>query len=139
MKPERFDRKILLQRFTSTRHAGAGEEVKVWGDLASVWASKRDVSDSERVASAEVSAAITTRFQIRWDSSWASVNPKDRVVYDDRIYGIVGVKELGRREGLEISAIARADLYIPDDEPPGDGPLLDFSLASNSQFIGQVV
>lgn len=139
MDSPRLDRKILLQRFTSTQHAGTGEEVKVWNDLASVWASKRDVSDSERVASAEVSAAITTRFQIRWDSSWASLNAKDRVVYDDRIYGIVGVKELGRREGLEISAIARADLYIADDEPPGDGPLLDFSLASNSQFIGQVV
>ena len=109
MKPERLDRKITLQRFTYTTDPGSGEQVKTWSTLAAVWASKRDVSDSERVASAEVSAEIGTRFQIRWDSAWSDLNPKDRVVYDGRTYDIVGVKELGRREGLEISAIARAD------------------------------
>jgi len=109
MKPERLDRKITLERFTYTTDPGSGEQVKTWSTLATVWASKRDVSDSERVASAEVSAEIGTRFQIRWDSSWSDLNPKDRVVCDGRTYDIVGVKELGRREGLEISAIARAD------------------------------
>lgn len=109
MKSERLDRKITLERFTYSTDPGSGEQVKTWSTLATVWASKRDVSDSERVASAEVSAEIGTRFQIRWDSSWADLNPKDRVVHDGRTYDIVGVKELGRREGLEISAIARAD------------------------------
>lgn len=109
MKPERLDRKITLERFNYTTDSGSGEQVKTWSALATVWASKRDVSDSERVASAEVSAEIGTRFQIRWDSSWSDLNPKDRVVYDGRTYDIVGVKELGRREGLEISAKARAD------------------------------
>lgn len=109
MKPERLDRKITLERFTYTTDPGSGEQVKTWSNLASVWASKRDVSDSERVASAEVSAEISTRFQIRWDSRWSDLNPKDRVGYDGRTYDIVGVKELGRREGLEISAIARAE------------------------------
>lgn len=109
MKPERLDRKITLQRFTYTTDPGSGEQVKVWSTLATVWASKRDVSDSERVASAEVSATITTRFQIRYDSAWVDLNPKDRLVSDGRTYEIAAVKEIGRREGLEISAAARAD------------------------------
>lgn len=133
MKPERLDRRITLERFTYTTDSGSGEQVKTWSTLATVWAAKRDVSDSERVASAEVSAEIGTRFQIRWDSSWSSLNPKDRVVYDGLIYDIVGVKELGRREGLEISAIARADLF--EDDTPVDGPSLVFSLPANSQYI----
>jgi SPP1 family predicted phage head-tail adaptor len=109
MKPERFDRTITLERFTFTTDEGSGEQVLTWSTLATVQASKKDVSDSERVASAEVAAEIGTRFQIRWDSSVADLNPKDRLVYDGRTYEIVAVKELGRRDGLEISANARAD------------------------------
>jgi len=135
MESAKFDRKITLQRRASTQDA-AGAPVLTWQTLAVVWTIKRDVSDSERVASAEVSAEIGTRFQIRWDSSWSTLNPKDRVVSAGLIYDIVGVKEIGRREGLEISAIARADQY---DAAPLELPMLDFSSALNSQYIGQVV
>jgi SPP1 family predicted phage head-tail adaptor len=103
-----LDRRITLQRAT-TAQDDTGQEVQTWADLATVWASKRDVSDSERVAAAEVSASITTRFQIRWDTLWSDLNPKDRVACDGKTYDIFGVKELGRREGLEITAAARAD------------------------------
>jgi len=110
MRSERLDRQITLQRGVYERN-GMGELVATsWRTLVVVWASKRDVSDGERIASAEVAAQIGTRFQIRWDSSWADLNPKDRVLSDGRTYEIVGVKEIGRREGLEISAAARADL-----------------------------
>ena len=108
MKPERLDRKITLQRFTWSQDE-YGAPVQVWADLASVWASKLDVSDGERVAAAEVSATITTRFRIRHDSAWADLNPKDRVQFEGRTYDIWGVKEIGRREELEITAAARAD------------------------------
>lgn len=104
-----LDRRITLQRFTYTTDAGSGEQVKVWADLATRWASKRDVSDSERVASAEVSAEIGTRFVIRWETALRDLNPKDRLVFEGRTYEIVSVKEVDRRVGIEISAIARAD------------------------------
>jgi SPP1 family predicted phage head-tail adaptor len=104
-----LDRRIRLERFTFTTDEGSGEQVKTWATLATVWASKRDVSDGERLRSAEVAAEIGTRFQIRWDSSWSDLNAKDRVVCEGRIYDIVGVKELGHHDGVEISAIARAD------------------------------
>ena len=104
-----LDRRITLQRFTAITDTASGEQVKVWSTLAARWASKRDVSDSERVASAEVSAEIGTRFVVRWSIAIEDLNPKDRLIFEDRTYEIVGVKELGRREGLEISAISRAD------------------------------
>lgn len=106
----KLDRRITLQRFTYTVAAGSGEQVKVWADIATRWASKKDVSDSERVASAEVSAEIGTRFVVRWDSLLRDLNPKDRLVFEGRTYEIVAVKEIDRRVGIEISAIARADL-----------------------------
>lgn len=109
MKPESFDRTIRIERATITQDPGSGENVETWGDLATVQAGKHDVSDRERLAASEVQAELTTRFTIRWDSTVASVNPKDRVIFEGRTYNIVAVREIGRREGLEISASARAD------------------------------
>lgn len=106
----KLDRRITLQRFTYTTDAGSGEQVKTWADLATRWASKRDASDSERIASAEISAEIGTRFTVHWDSTVADLNPKDRLVFDGRTYEIIAVKEIDRRVGIEISAIARSDL-----------------------------
>lgn len=104
-----IDRRIRIERASITQDPGSGENVENWALLAEVWASKRDVSDRERVAAAEVAAEITTRFVIRWSSQVSDVNPKDRIGFDGRTYGIEAVKVVGRREGLEISATARAE------------------------------
>ena len=109
-----FDRKITLERFTSTTAPGSGEQVKTWatlGPAGGIWANRRDVSDSERVASSEVAAEITTRFTIRYDSAWSDLSPLDRLAHEGRTYEIAAVKEStqGRRQFLEISARARAD------------------------------
>lgn len=109
MDSPRIDRKIRLERATTTQDAGSGEEVQTWGLLAEVWASKKDVSDRERIASAEVAAEITTRFVVRWDSSYSDVNAKDRLVCEGVTYQISGTKELGRHEGIEISSARRND------------------------------
>lgn len=109
MQAGKLDRRIELQRFTATTDPDSGEQVKAWGTLTLASASKADVSDRERVASAEVAAQIGTRFQIRWTSTVADLNPKDRLTFEGRTYQIVAVKEIGRRVGLEISAIARSD------------------------------
>lgn len=109
MESAKLDRRLTLQRFTSTQDPGSGENIETWGDIATVWASVNPVSDVERVKAAEVSAEITTRFRIRYDSSWSDLNPRDRLVFEGRTFDIWGVKELQRRQGLEITAAARAE------------------------------
>jgi SPP1 family predicted phage head-tail adaptor len=108
MESGKLDRRIVIERAALTANA-FGEGVPTWAPLAEVWAHKQDVSDKERQQSAEVSAEITTRFRIRWSPDVATLNPKDRIVFDGRTFEIWGVKEIGRREGLEISATARAE------------------------------
>ncbi|WP_418885044.1 phage head closure protein [Aurantimonas endophytica] len=108
MDAGRMDRRITLERFTETRDA-FNEPVQTWAPLATVWASKEDIRDGERWSAQEVGAEVTTRFRVRWSSVVADLNPKDRVQFDGRTYDIVAVKEIGRREGLEITASARAD------------------------------
>lgn len=75
--------------------------------IGTVWAAKRDVSDGERFRNGATEAGITTRFQVRWSDFAAAILPSDTLRCEGRTYGVAGIKEIGRREGLEITA--RAD------------------------------
>lgn len=108
MKAGKLDRRIVIERATETRD-GFNVPIKAWDELACVAASKEDVRDSERVASQEIGAEITTRFQIRYSSDVADVDPRDRIRFEGRVYDIVARKEIGRRDGIELSAVARAE------------------------------
>lgn len=75
-----------------------------------VWASRRDISDRERIASQQIAATITTRFTVRYSCFTEDLTPKDRIECENVTYDIVGIKRVGRREAFEITANARADL-----------------------------
>lgn len=103
-----LDRRVQFRR-SSLVDTGMSK-TPVFANLGGpVWASKFDVSDSERMRAAEVQASITTRFRVRWSPFTAGVTPKDRLVCEGVDYDITGIKEIGRREFREITAAARAD------------------------------
>lgn len=104
----KLDRRITIERATIARDE-FNEAEKMWSPLATVWAEKLEVSDAERVAAQEVGAELTTRFRIRYSSLTADISPLDRCTYGGRTYQITGVKELGRREGVELTTTARAE------------------------------
>jgi head-tail adaptor len=108
----KLDRRVTLQRFTSTVAAGSGEQVKVWGTLGpgALSASHRRASARETLASAELAAASSDVFEIRYDSAWGDLSPLDRLVFEGVVHEIVGVAEIGRREGLRIDTVARAEV-----------------------------
>lgn len=103
-----LDRRLRLQRLTFMKDS-FNADVPVWSDILEVAASKLDVSDAERLANAEVGAVVTTRFRIRWSPEVADLSAKDRGICEGATYEITGVKELGRREGLELTAARRGD------------------------------
>lgn len=111
MKRADLDRRLVLLQRQITKGA-LNSDVETWFDFATVWAGYKPVSDSERLRSAEVAAVIEARFQIRWSTTVASLNPTFRLRFDGREWDIVAVKEIGRRAGLEISASARADRVV---------------------------
>lgn len=103
-----LDRRIVIERATLIRDA-MNEQVETWTPLATVWASATPVRDGERFADGEVRSLITMRFQVRWSNAVANLDERDRLRFDGRTYDIHGVKEIGRRVGLEISAAARSE------------------------------
>ncbi len=111
MRAGRLDRRIVLLRPTATRN-GLNEKVVEWAPIAGmppqgVAARREPIGDSERVRAQQIGAAITDRFTIRWASAYADLEitgPSYELEYSGRRYGIHAVKELGRREGFEITA-----------------------------------
>lgn len=104
----KLDRKIVLQRFTSTRDS-YNEPVLAWSTLAVRQASYEPIRDGERFRAGETAATASARFVIRHSTVVSDLTPKDRLTFDGRTWQILHVKEIGRREGLEISATVRAD------------------------------
>lgn len=106
------NRRITIQRFTSTTDAGSGEQIKTWAALATVWAEKSYRSAKEGVSSAEVQAMRVLRFVILWSPVVDDVTPLDRIefpVSSGTLFDISEVNEIGFHEGVEIFAQARAE------------------------------
>ena len=71
---------------------------------SAVWASKTPISDGERFRADAVARNQTDRFVVRYSALTASIKGTDRLVCEGVTYGIAGLKEIGRREGIEITA-----------------------------------
>jgi SPP1 family predicted phage head-tail adaptor len=108
------DRRLQLLRRTVVGKDDMGGELVTWPAIASVFAEREFASDGERMRADQAGASLTARFRIPWSSTWSSFDPTDRLLCERRLYDVTGVKELGRRKRLEITALARA-------ETPADG------------------
>jgi len=118
----RLDRRITIQRFTTT-YSPSGHPEKTWTNLVSRrWAEVRPVRGEERFSVPQLAAKEQVEFRIRWGQAVADVNPRDRIVYpavepgspaeeidETRLYDILAVHEIGRRDGLRIIAARRVD------------------------------
>ncbi|KEP68414.1 phage head-tail adapter protein [Thioclava dalianensis] len=71
-----------------------------------VWCSKTDVSDAERAVAGWLEATMVSRFVVRSSAFTRALTPKNRLVCDGVDFDITGIKEIGQREDLEITASA---------------------------------
>jgi SPP1 family predicted phage head-tail adaptor len=104
----RLDRRIAIER---AGNVDDGYQVRddAWAPIASVWAEYRPGKGSERFAAAAQSAVQPVAFWIRWSRAVADVSPRDRVRFQNKIYSITAVSEIGRREGLELMCTTSDD------------------------------
>lgn len=109
MKAYNFDRRVQFQRPASVDDGL--QQVATFADHGEpVWASRRDLSDAERAAAGWIEATVATRFVVRSSSFSRDLNPKDRVICEGLTFDIQGIKQVGRRDFLEITGTARTDL-----------------------------
>jgi SPP1 family predicted phage head-tail adaptor len=105
MQSGRMDRLVVLQAVTETRSA-SGAVTQAWATLATVWAQLVSSRGSERLEAAGEQARQTRIWRIRHRTD---ITNKHRLTYDGTVHEILSITEIGRREGLELQTVARAD------------------------------
>lgn len=110
MKPGALDRRIIIQRATSTPNA-LNEPINTWADLKTLWARRQDVTDGEKFAADQVGSFLMSRFVIRSTALTRTITAMDRVSHDDVIWAIKGAKETkeGRNRFIELTCAKDAD------------------------------
>lgn len=101
-----LDRRIRLLRPAGAANS-FGENIPSFVDDATVYARLVPIPNSgnEKFVSADQHSAVQrVVFEIRYRPG---VGPKWRVVYDGSEYDVEDVSELGRREGLRLTCLAR--------------------------------
>lgn len=115
MRAGELDRRVKIQKREITQ-SPTGEEVESWTTIPTsapdncIWMGKRDMRANERWAAQQVVAELQTVFTARWYPAFDTIGPEShRLVYRGRVYDIHGIREIGRQEGVEIAAAARAE------------------------------
>ena len=98
-----MDRRItILQRGSSTDDWN--QKANAYTLLATVWAEVKDPGTKEREEADQRVTVITKVFTIRFRSDLTTIH---RINYGSDTYHITGIAEIGRQEGLRITAVAR--------------------------------
>lgn len=106
MRSGDLDRSIDIQSATRVTDAN-GFDAPTWAnDIANLPAAVLNYKGSERFTADQRVGEDAATFKIRWRSGVTSLQ---RIVYDGRNWDIVGVRPIGRREALEVDAIARSE------------------------------
>lgn len=123
MRAGRLDRRITIQRKTTTR-SNSGAEVETWTTLVNRRpATAVPVRGGETFNNVAVIAQEIMEFWVRYSANIADLSPGDRVIYpalsedspEDEpparhIYDVLALHETGRRDGIKIIAQRRPDV-----------------------------
>lgn len=96
----RLDRRLVIERPIRDEVDSIGSPITTWEVVHVARCQVLPVSGGEVVRSGVERAVKLVRFVVRW----MEITEGDRVVYDGEYWNILHLKEIGRREGIEILA-----------------------------------
>lgn len=105
MRAGRLDRRIVIERPVSTTDT-FGASIQTWTEVATVWASVRQLRGQEYLSAQAGQAEVDAVFKLRYR---ADLTPVMRITYGGANYDIKSISEIGRREALEIMARAQVE------------------------------
>jgi SPP1 family predicted phage head-tail adaptor len=110
MRAGSMDRRIRIEQATKARTA-SGQVSRTWALQADFWAEVQQNRGQETFTSNAEAAKAELRFRIRYPQTFPMPSPSEdcRIVYEGRVFDIVRVVEVGRREGLELFATGRQE------------------------------
>lgn len=103
MRAGDLDRRIVLEQNTPTRDS-LGAPIASWATFATVWAQVRPQRGTEPFQGDQENPRRPTTFRLRYRGD---LTEDMRIVYAGDTYDIESIAEIGRQEGLEITATAQ--------------------------------
>lgn len=100
----KLDRRVTIVTAASGGTDSWGQEMAGPPQRTTRWASIRPAPGTERFASGENAATAVMRFVFLWQADL--VPPTAQLEHDGQTYDVKSVTEIGRREGLEVLAVA---------------------------------
>jgi len=104
----KLDRRISILERNVSQNA-TGEEIIVWNPIATVWAEKVEAKGAERFAATQFIGHAVKTFRFRWSSQVEDVSTLHRISFDGREFDVTDVREVGRRQGIEVDCYARSE------------------------------
>lgn len=96
----RLDREIELQQASlSNPEGGWRDQSETWSTTATIWATRKDKSSAEGEENLQRVERLVTEWTIRFIED---VSVQNRIKYGSEIFYIIGIREVGRREGLTL-------------------------------------
>lgn len=108
MRAGSLDRRIVIEEKVETQ-SSSGHPVESWRVVSPIWAGIRYDRGSERFNAPQYVGRSVVTFRVRWSSITKGITVEHRISYEDRQYDILDIRELGRREGIEIDASVRSE------------------------------
>lgn len=109
MRAGALDRRIQFLRATAVDDGLATRPGSYLPHGDPVWAGRQDIRDGEKVAAGSIYGEVSCRFTVRSTTFTRGITTKDVLVEGRWHFEIIGLKDLGRRDGIEITATARTD------------------------------
>ncbi len=105
-----YDRLVRIEEMTETR-GDAGQPVQTWALKWKIHVRRESQAATERFVAQQRFAETDTLFRCGWSENITpKINPRlHRLVYRGRVFDILGVEEVGRREEALIPTKARTD------------------------------
>lgn len=106
MKAGALNRRISILREGPGTDNGIELIPGALGVVATRWASWKPANGSEVFENQGREAKSGGTFWLRSDNVTRQITPLDKIDFDGRVYDVVAVQELGRREGVELIVAA---------------------------------
>lgn len=104
MRSGSLDRTITVQRYSETID-DYGAPVFVWSDIVSLRAKKVESTTEEFIRDHGASDETVIVFRARF---FDGITNADRVLYEGNAFNVKELKEIGRRNGLEIRCVRQS-------------------------------
>jgi SPP1 family predicted phage head-tail adaptor len=103
----RLNRSVTFERQAAPQHDGYSRAPGAWSAIGSRTASVKPARGREGEEGQGRSGIALMSFWLRYDSLTSSITEQDAIIFEGRRYQITAPPmEVGRREGIEIFAIA---------------------------------